>query len=135
MTDAEIIYRMEEACFPDDCWSARSVTEQLAASGTVYCLLKDGDNYAGYILGSIAADEAEIYRIAVLPAFRKQGLGKKLMGAFLDKIKENAAVVFLEVRSRNNAAIALYRAFGFEQIAVRKRYYKDDDALIFRLEL
>ena len=112
MTDAEIIYRMEEACFPDDCWSARSVTEQLAASGTVYCLLKDGDNYAGYILGSIAADEAEIYRIAVLPAFRKQGLGKKLMGAFLDKIKERLGIDVGECTPDGKYSIEATRCIG-----------------------
>ena len=42
---------------------------------------------------------------------------------------------FLEVRSKNAPALALYRAYGFEEVGVRKGYYKnpDDDAIIMLL--
>ncbi len=33
-------------------------------------------------------------------------------------------VVYLEVRTDNEAAIALYRSAGFEQIGLRRRYYR-----------
>ena len=41
----------------------------------------------------------------------------------------------LEVRADNEPAIALYRSFGFDRIAVRRRYYQpgDIDAHIMRL--
>ncbi len=44
--------------------------------------------------------------------------------------------LFLEVRVGNAAAIALYRAFAFEQVTIRKRYYPDgEDALVMHRRL
>ena len=37
----------------------------------------------------------------------------------------------LEVNSKNQPAINLYKKFGFEQVGRRKNYYKDGDALLF----
>jgi ribosomal-protein-alanine N-acetyltransferase len=47
-----------------------------------------------------------------------------------------AADLLLEVRADNPRAQQLYLRFGFEQIHVRPRYYRDGvDALIMRLPL
>ena len=44
--------------------------------------------------------------------------------------------MLLEVRADNPRAQQLYRRYGFEQIHVRPRYYRDGvDALIMRLRL
>ena len=136
MSDGEIIFTMEQICFPGDYWSLDSVLSQLARPNVIYSLIKsEKGEYAGYILGSIVADEAEIYRVGVLPQFRRQALGKRLMEAFISLCKGKAERIFLEVRSKNSGAIALYKCFCFEQIAVRKNYYNDDDAVIYRLEM
>jgi ribosomal-protein-alanine N-acetyltransferase len=47
------------------------------------------------------------------------------------------SAVFLEVRESNEAALALYRKRGFEQVGVRKQYYDrpQEDARILRLDL
>ena len=52
-----------------------------------------------------------------------------------DMKNRGAAVCFLEVRSKNSAAIALYESFGFQKISLRKHYYKDDDAVVMKKEL
>ena len=136
MSDGEIIFAMERVCFPEDYWSLDSVLSQLAQPNVIYSLIKaESGEHAGYILGNIVADEAEIYRVAVLPPFRRQALGKGLIEAFIDMCKEKASQIFLEVRSKNTGAIALYESFGFEKIAVRKNYYKCDDAVIYRLKI
>jgi ribosomal-protein-alanine N-acetyltransferase len=50
--------------------------------------------------------------------------------------RRHAQDVLLEVRADNPRAQQLYRRFGFEQIHVRPRYYRDGvDALIMRLQL
>ncbi|MCA6071544.1 MAG: GNAT family N-acetyltransferase, partial [Endomicrobium sp.] len=75
-------------------------------------------------------DETEILDIAVNPDFRKQSLGKSMLE---DIKKEAAGKIFLEVRKSNAAALNLYKLFNFEEIAIRKRYYKNEDALMLRL--
>lgn len=136
MSDAEIIFGMEQTCFPGDFWSLDSVKSQLCQPGTLYRIIKVGGREAGYALGNVVADEAELYRIAVLPEYRRQRLGKELLCGFLNLCREKAAAaVFLEVRSKNQGAIALYKSAGFAPVGMRKNYYKDDDGLIFRLEL
>ena len=97
-----------------------------------YTAIKDG-RLVGYILGKIIDPEGEIYRIAIMPEFRQQGIGYRLLDyAVKTERGHGLECLFLEVRSRNIPAIALYRAYGFKKIGVRKGYYKnpDDDAVV-----
>ena len=86
----------------------------------------------GYATGIKLDGESELYRIAVLPEFRGQGLAKELLARFLEKC---GGEVFLEVRSKNEAAIGLYKSLGFEEIGRRKDYYGDDDAVVYKFTL
>jgi ribosomal-protein-alanine N-acetyltransferase len=86
--------------------------------------------YGGFWL---IVDEAHIGTMAVHPNWRRRGLGTLLLAALLDKAVEMGAIVAtLEVRVSNVAAQNLYRAFGFEQVGLRRHYYLDngEDALI-----
>lgn len=69
---------------------------------------------------------AHILNIAVAPALRRQGLGKYLVQYALDYAHRlGAARIELEVRTDNNAAIALYRKFGFHIQEIIPKYYSD----------
>ena len=87
----------------------------------------------GYCVLRILADEGEIQRIAVDPAFRRRGAGRKLMEAMaaLGRMK-GVREVALEVRESNEGARKLYESYGFKQEAVRKEYYHNptEDAII-----
>lgn len=132
MNDIDTIFEIEKACFENP-WTRANVESQLRMDHTVYHIVRGDNKPVGYVMGILCGDEAELYRIAVMPEYRRNGFGSLLMKEFLDRISPDAEKVFLEVRSRNTAAIELYKRFGFEQIAVRKRYYNDDDAAIFEL--
>ncbi|MBR4741541.1 MAG: ribosomal protein S18-alanine N-acetyltransferase [Desulfovibrio sp.] len=72
------------------------------------------------------ADEMEILNFAVLPALRRQGLGRFLLTTTLHTGKKMGMQrVSLEVREHNVAAIGLYAAVGFQKVGVRKHYYTD----------
>ena len=91
----------------------------------------------GYFLGRVAADEAEVYRIAVDPGCRRLGCGKALLSAFEEAASgKGAAALYLEVREGNEAAVRLYEAAGWHLAGRRKRYYRDpvEDALLYRKE-
>ena len=132
----DMISKLEQQCFPDSFWSEKSVEETLERSDVLYGM-EYGKNKtpAGYFIGAAANGEAELYRIAVLPEYRRKGMGKHLMEAFLDSCPKSTGRVFLEVRSKNTAALELYKRDGFKVIHVRTRYYKDDDGLLMEAKV
>lgn len=130
------ISKLEQQCFPDSFWSERSVKETLCRSDVLYGMEYGKDKSpAGYFIGAAANGEAELYRIAVLPQYRRKGMGKHLLEAFLDSCPKNTNKVFLEVRSKNTAALELYKKYGFKTIHVRKGYYRDDDGVVMKADI
>lgn len=45
--------------------------------------------------------------------------------------EKNINIINLEVSSENLTAIQLYKSFDFKEVGVRKKYYKDSDALLY----
>jgi len=91
----------------------------------------------GFLVAWAVADELHLIHIATDPGFRRQGAGRALMTALLDRAAAaKSRLVLLEVRRSNRAAIRLYRAFGFAAIGVRRGYYLDgEDAIEMMLSL
>lgn len=127
---------MEEAFDPHfrEAWTRRQVEDSLLTPST-YLLLANaqGDSCdvheqaAGFVLARQAADEIELLLIAVRPECRGRGLGRRLLARFLESAERRAASkVFLEMRA-NNPADEFYRKSGFEQIGVRRDYYRTLD--------
>ena len=130
--DVSGIAAIEEICFSDP-WCERDILGYVSTEGGMcFVALREGRVIA-YILGRLIAPEAEIYRIAVLPEERRRGVGYRLLDlAMKTERGRGLETVFLEVRSKNTAAINLYTSYGFERAGIRKKYYKDpvDDAII-----
>ena len=130
--DAAAIAELEAEIFSDP-WSERDICDTICTEGAMcYSAIKDGVPVA-YIIGRIIAPEAEIYRIATHPDYRGRGIAYRLLD-YAVKTERGRGLerLFLEVRSKNLAALSLYRAYGFEKIGIRKNYYKnpDDDAIV-----
>lgn len=77
-------------------------------------------------------DEAHITNIAVDPNRRRQGFARRILGHLVETaIERGAQSMTLEVRVGNEAALGLYRAFGFAPAGIRQKYYENsDDALV-----
>ena len=130
--DAFGIAAIEEECFSDP-WSYRSVVDLISTEGAMCFSAIDDGMVVGYVLGRIIAPEGEIYRVAVMPEYRRRGIAYRLLD-YAMKCSRGVGLecTFLEVRSQNRAAISLYRAYGFTEAGVRRGYYKcpDDDAIV-----
>jgi ribosomal-protein-alanine N-acetyltransferase len=131
-SDAARCAELERLLFPgDDPWSERAFTEELRA-GHPYLGARDGELLVGYAgLGFVAGPpraEAEIHTIGVDPDHQRRGIGRALLRALLSVADERGATVFLEVRTDNEAARALYEAEGFTVVGLRKRYYRPSGA-------
>ncbi|MCL1822813.1 MAG: ribosomal protein S18-alanine N-acetyltransferase [Oscillospiraceae bacterium] len=124
----DIIYELEQKCFSEP-WSKAVISLQLNNTHASTVIKTVNAVPAGYATGLRMGEESELYRIAVLPEYRRQGFAKELLLRFIEKCGGD---VFLETRSRNAAAIRLYESAGFKQIGLRKNYYGDDDAVVYR---
>lgn len=125
--------RLEELLFAGDGpWSAeafRAELEQLTTRYIVARRISDGEliGYAGGArLGPDDDPEFEIRTIGVDPDYQGQGIGKELLTRLLVGAEEWS--VFLEVRTDNRTAIALYEHYGFEKTGLRRRYYPQSGA-------
>ncbi|MBD5128869.1 MAG: ribosomal protein S18-alanine N-acetyltransferase [Ruminococcaceae bacterium] len=135
MDNFKELYAIERECFGDS-WTSEMLREEWENPLSVTVAHREDGRLAAFALGRVAADEGELYQIGTLCEFRRRGIAEKMLAELHDKMrKKGAAVCFLEVRSRNVSAIALYEKCGYERISVRKGYYPDDDAVIMRKEL
>ncbi len=129
LVHAAVLAAIHAACFPPaERWGETAIANQLGQPGGFGLF----DPAGAMLLGRMAADEAEILALAVIPARRRQGLGRTLLTAAETLVRAaGGRVVFLEVACTNAPARALYAAAGYREIGRRSRYYHDGgDALV-----
>jgi ribosomal-protein-alanine N-acetyltransferase len=136
VADLDAIERIEHACFPHDTWSRESLAYAMARAGGVAWVAAHGGSVVGFGLGVVGGDVLDVLQVAVDPSLRRMGVGRALVGALHDAVRHVAREAILEVRVDNGSAIAMYRACGYEDIHVRRRYYADGcDARVMRRTL
>lgn len=91
----------------------------------------------GKVVGSCGmrniVGEGDISNVVTDQAFRRQGVGRKMLEELLKEGIEMGIEAFtLEVRKSNEAAIRLYEQLGFVTEGIRKNFYEKprEDALI-----
>lgn len=81
----------------------------------------------GYFVAWFIHDQVHLLNIAVASSHKRRGIAKRMLEYLIDlSTNQNKQMITLEVRESNESAIALYRAFGFIQIGLRREYYTDD---------
>ena len=135
--DLPSVQLIERASFATP-WPAHAYRQELEANRLAHYLVATlaGDivAYGGIWL---MVDEAHVTSFAVLPAWRRHGVGGRLMLELMAlAVDLGAHVATLEVRLSNEAARLLYGRFGFRPVGVRPHYYSDngEDALIMTTE-
>lgn len=147
--DLPRLARLEAELFGPGAWSEAMLAEELEGPGRWYvgaevvdsALVEAGlvdADLVGYAGLWFDGDDVQVMTIGVDSRYQGRRIGHRLMEALLDRARElGARTVLLEVRVDNEAALALYERFGFERLALRKRYYQpeDMDAWTMRLRL
>lgn len=135
-TDADRCAQLEAQLFDgDDPWPAVAFQRELAAAHNHYVAARANGTLVGYAgisrLGRKPPFEYEVHTIGVDSAYQGQGIGRRMLAELLKFA--DGGVVHLEVRTDNEAAIALYRSMGFEQVGLRRRYYRVSGADAFTM--
>ena len=131
--DVDSIERIEALVYGNHHWSKDSFYSELTNNlARYYCAFNQTDELIGYSGSWVILDEAHITNIAVLPEYRKKGVGEVLLTSIIDTCyKEMAKYLTLEVRISNKPAISLYEKYAFKSLGTRKGYYQNnnEDAL------
>ena len=138
-TDVPEVKALEDALFPVDAWTQDMFHNELAEVGISreVMVARLAGKIVGYVSLRFVTDEGDVVTIAVDTSVQKQGVGTLMM----DWLETTAKVrgvknLFLEVRSDNIPAIAMYLARDFERIDLRRNYYDTGvDAYVMRKRL
>ncbi|WP_156685780.1 ribosomal protein S18-alanine N-acetyltransferase [Mycobacterium sp. Marseille-P9652] len=121
----------------DTPWSAAVFARELAGKDNHFVGARRAGTLIGYAgiarLGSTGFTGVAFYEvrnIGVDPAYQGHGVGRRLLNELLTFAA--GGTVYLEVRCDNEAAIALYRSVGFDQVGLRPGYYNGTDAVTMR---
>jgi len=135
------VYRIEKLVF-DQPWPFSAFERYVGEPGFLVRERPQGadgldDNpLLGYVVADAIPNHARplghIKDIAVHPAAQGQGIGRELLRRGLDALAaQGVRSAKLEVRRSNDAALGLYREFGFGVLRTLPRYYSDgEDAFI-----
>ena len=81
-----------------------------------WCLF-DGETIVGFVKIDIVTEGTYVHGIGVIPAYRRQGLAKYVLGTSLRRAAANGhKKMILEVDSENQAALGLYESLGFKTV-------------------
>jgi len=117
LEDIEHVSRLERRCYTLP-WSSSAYVTEVGNTSAQYVVAKD----------EAGPDELHVTTIAVDPVQRGRKIGERLLLNLIEEsIPRGAERATLEVRERNVAAHSLYLKYGFEDVAVRKNYYSDNN--------
>jgi ribosomal-protein-alanine N-acetyltransferase len=136
--DVSAVARIDQMSFSLP-WPEHSFHYEVSDNRVARCFVAEAEEkrLAAMIVSWIVIDELHIATIATHPEFRRQGIGTLILKyALKDAVTGGVRRAFLEVRASNEAALDMYRKFGFEISGRRTKYYKDngEDAILMTLE-
>lgn len=125
-SDLPAIYEIEKN--QEDAWTYKILEDDFVGNQfSLYLVLEDQDQVIGFLVLMDIAGEIHINNIAVKEAYRRQGLGERLLTYGMNSYnKEDLFGYTLEVREDNVQAIGLYEKLGFVKVGMRKNYYKNN---------
>ncbi len=122
---------IEKACFKYDILSKKSLRNFINHKHHLFLVAEHDKKIAGYLITLINSRHkmARHYSLAVLPQYRGQSIGKKLLLASESYITSKQGIK-LEVHVENKPAQDLYRSMGFSFSKIKIGYYEDSSNAI-----
>lgn len=145
--DLQAVMHINRICLPENYTDFFFMDLQQRYPETFYVAEENGD-VVGYIMCRVEMGfsnfgfgglikKGHIVSVAVLPQYRRRGIGQALINAAMEGMRlYKAKQSYLEVRVTNTSAIALYRKLGFDITRRIHGYYSDgEDAYVMSKRL
>ena len=120
-----------------DAWTVSGVADELDPERRRALVAETDESFLGYAVAAVAGETADLHRVAVAPAARRQGVARALLTELRETCRAGGATrMLLEVSALNDAALAFYAAEGWVELDRRPGYYRDgSDARVLSLDL
>jgi ribosomal-protein-alanine N-acetyltransferase len=138
--DLKEVTEIEASSFPEP-WSRDLFLRELEHkySHNLVARWLDGESkrVVGYVVFWDVTDEIHLLDLAVHADFRRKGIAKAFLKGVVEAgLQMGCDRIFLDVRESNKEALRLYSLFGFKEIGLRERYYKDgENAIVMSTKL
>ncbi len=125
ISDTDVVYDIENQAFFEP-WSKKNLIKDLESNSFLRHFVEEIDGrVVGFYISSHVLDEVEIFTIAVDPDYQRKGVASSLLEHLISSSQmEEVKQIWLEVSTKNIAAINLYEKFGFKAMGLRKNYYQ-----------
>lgn len=136
--DLDAVLAIEQVAY-DFPWTRGNFIDSLHAGYECWLLRDAGHTLLGYAVSMAGVDELHLLNLTVAPAEQGQGHARWLLDTLVQHCRQQAApMLWLEVRTGNARARALYLRYGFSEIGVRRNYYpapqgRREDAVVMSL--
>jgi len=147
MDDLQSVMHINRVCLPENYTDYFFIDLQRRFPET-FLIAEENGEVVGYIMCRIELGlsnfglsglfkKGHIVSVAVLPQYRRKGIGQALVTSAMEGMRlYKAKQCFLEVRITNTSAVELYRKLGFEITRTIRGYYADgEDAYVMSREL
>ena len=145
--DLTEVMNINFSCLPEN-YSLYFFQELFQKNPKTFIVAEVDGRIAGYVMCRIEHGFSDLRRlnftkkghvvsIAVLPEYRRMGIGGALLkDAFKAMVEYGASEAFLEVRVGNTEAVKLYERMGLKITRVAEYYYRDgESANVMTLDL
>lgn len=134
--DVDAVNEIANLVFPDP-WPKDSYYRELENELAGFFILTYADVVIGFCHFWITFDSVSIVQFAIHPLMQGKKIGSLLMAHFLDRISrlEEVNAITLEVRTNNEAAIALYLNNGFQIITTKRAFYTNGDDAYYMVKM
>ena len=106
------------------------IESEIDSSIAIVMVAEENNSVVGYLYSLDFEDNIDLLSIYVDEDYRLNHIGYKLLNELQKKCKDET--ITLEVSSTNIGALTLYKKCNFKEVGIRKKYYKDSDAIIMK---
>ncbi|GAB5452913.1 MAG: GNAT family acetyltransferase [Halioglobus sp.] len=114
--DRHGLIRLWEESFPDDPPHndpSKMIQAKLLVDDQIF-VAEDGGTIIGACMSGYDGHRGWLYAVAVSPAQRRRGIGKKLILGAIASLKQRGCIkINLQIRSSNHEVRAFYESLGF----------------------
>ena len=133
--DVEPVAAIEAEAFATP-WKAETFFSLLSRDDVVSLVMELDERVVGYAVLWCILEQGELANLAIGETHRRVGLGSRLLDEVVALARARGVrSLYLEVRSSNERAAALYAGRGFAEIGRRRGYYdqpKEDARVLVR---